>query len=196
MNAGALCVPEETGGEVLEPAEFFGRHAPLVLDLGCGNGVFLSALAAREPAWNVLGVEKKDYRVRQARRRCGALGNTRVVHGGIGEMLRRLPTASVSRAYLLFSDPWPKRRHADRRLARRDFADLLRRCMASGGEFGFASDSSDYVDEARGIFESAGGWLAGPWEVPQDWPRTEFERRFLAAGVRVFRFRARRTGAT
>ena len=96
-------------------AGLFPREAPLVLDLGCGNGLFLTGLAACEPGWNILGIEKKEFRVRQARRRAGDLGNTRVLHGEVLEVLSSLPPGSVSRVYLLFSDPWPKRRHAVRR---------------------------------------------------------------------------------
>ncbi len=189
MNAGALCVPIDTGDGLLQPRELFGRDGPVVLDLGCGNGVFLTALAGAEPDCDFLGIERKDYRVRQARRRASGLGNVRVVHGGIEETLSRLPPSSVSRAFLLFSDPWPKRRHAIRRLVQRDFADLLRTRLEPDGEFFFASDSEDYALRARQVFHAA-GWGVEGWAVAEDWPRTEFEQRFLAEGLEVSRFRA------
>lgn len=169
----------------------FPSAQPLVLDLGCGNGVFLVGLAAAQPDWNVLGIEKKDYRVRQARRRAGALANARVVNGEVGDVLSVLPEESVARVYLLFSDPWPKRRHAVRRLVQPGFATLLGTRLTSDGTFFFASDSSEYADWAEEIFR-AGEWQVSPWRLPADWPPTEFEQRFVSAGVQIRRFQAKR----
>lgn len=183
MTAGIL-TPEAHGS-----AQARGCRAPLVLDLGCGNGVFLSALAAREPAWRVVGVEKKHYRVRQAMQRTCGLPNVEVLHGGVMDFLEELPEKSAARAYLLFSDPWPKRRHAVRRLVQREFVRLLSTRIDPAGEFFFATDACSYADRARELF-SEGGWMVRDWVVPDDWPRTEFESRFEAVGAPVWRFRA------
>ncbi|MEX1111819.1 MAG: methyltransferase domain-containing protein [Chthoniobacterales bacterium] len=169
----------------------FPQSAPLALDLGCGNGVFLAALAAAHPGWNVLGVEKKGYRVRQARRHAQDLDNARVVQGEVVEVVSGLPAASITRVYLLFSDPWPKRRHAVRRLVQRSFASLLADRLAPHGSFFFASDSAAYTDWAENIFW-VDGWQVGPWQTPRDWPPTEFEQRFGSAGVEIRRFEATR----
>lgn len=186
MDAGTAAVPWAA-----DPAALFGRAAPLVLDLGCGNGVFLAALAAREPGSNFLGIEKKEYRVRQARRRAGQLPNARVLHGEALEVLRDLPPGSVHAAYLLFSDPWPKRRHAVRRMVQPDFAEVLAARLEEGGALFFASDHADYERAARGLFHRDVRWRTGDWLCPPDWPATEFEQRFAAAGRPVRRFRAR-----
>lgn len=169
----------------------FATQQSLVLDLGCGNGVFLSGLAAVKPGWNVLGIEKKEYRVRQARRRAGVMPNARVVHGEVAEMLSALPAAAVSRTYLLFSDPWPKRRHAIRRLVQDDFVSLLASRLTADGIFFFASDSAEYASWAEDVFR-AGGWKLGKWDPPPEWPTTEFEQRFVSAGVQIRRFQASR----
>ena len=169
----------------------FSSAQPLVLDLGCGSGVFLAGLAAAQPGWNILGIEKKDYRVRQARRRAGGLGNARVMHGEVSDVLAALPAQSVARVFLLFSDPWPKRRHAVRRLVQPEFVTLLATRLAADGSFFFASDSPAYADGAEAIFRS-GGWQVSPWQLPPDWPPTEFEQRFVSAGVQIRRFQANR----
>lgn len=190
METGTL-VPEVAVGAGCVPAEFIGSPVPLVLDLGCGNGSFLAALAAREPGANIVGVERKAYRVRQASRRAAALPNAAVVAGEADEVLRTLPAASVARAYLLFSDPWPKRRHASRRLVQTEFLALLASRLVPGGEFFFASDARDYC-RAAGRLLAECGWTVGDWTVGPDWPRTEFEQRFLARGLPVWRLRAAR----
>jgi len=175
--------------------EVFGHGAnfpltqPLVLDLGCGNGAFLAGLAEHEPGWNILGIEKKAYRVRQARRRSADLANARVTQGEVVEVLSELPAGSVSRVYLLFSDPWPKRRHAVRRLVQEDFVKVLRSRLGPGGIFFFASDAAEYAGWTRGLFAKA-GWRVGEWVVPEEWPRTEFEQRFASAGLNIWRCQA------
>ena len=169
----------------------FPEAQPLVLDLGCGNGVFLAGLAAARPDWNVLGIEKKDYRVRQATRRSADLPNARVVHGEVGEILKSLPKRSVAAVYLLFNDPWPKRRHAVRRLVQSEFVALLDARLEADGILYFASDSVEYAEWARSMFRSA-RWRAKSWDVPPGWPETEFEQRFVSAGVEIRRFQATR----
>lgn len=172
-------------------AETFATDRPLVLDLGCGNGVFLLALAAAEPGWNILGIEKKDYRVRQARLRVRGLPNAQIAHGEVTEILSRLPSRSVSRIYLLFSDPWPKRRHAVRRLVQEDFVNLICSRLEASGVFFFASDSGEYAAWAKERF-AAVGCTIGDWCPPENWPVTEFEQRFVSAGVQIRRFQATR----
>ena len=169
----------------------FQGSAPLVLDLGCGNGAFLAGLAAAQPGWNVLGIEKKDYRVRQARRRARDLANACIVQGEVTEVLSTLPASSISRVYLLFSDPWPKRRHAVRRLVQDDFVALMGAKLEHGGMFFFATDAVEYLVWARERFAAA-GWQLGDWILPTGWPMTEFEQRFVADGVQIGRFQAQR----
>lgn len=187
------CIPDADDGSVVAaiPDMLSDLPQPLVLDLGCGNGVFLSGLAAIRPDWSVLGVEKKEYRVRQARRRLRDFPKARVVHGEVAEVLQSLPGCSVAAAYLLFSDPWPKRRHAVRRLVQPEFIALLDTQLESGGVFFFASDSGDYARWAEELFRVS-GWNVMPWDIPADWPRTEFEQRFISAGLNIMRFQATR----
>jgi tRNA (guanine-N7-)-methyltransferase len=183
--------PGVAGGGVDAMAGLFSREAPLVLDLGCGNGLFLAGLAACEPGWNVLGIEKKEYRVRQARRRAGDLGNARVLHGEVLEVLSSLLPGSVSRVYLLFSDPWPKRRHAVRRLVQEEFVALLYSRLEAGGTFFFATDAEEYLAWTQEKL-SVNGWQIKEWAVPETWPMTEFEQRFASAGLNIWRLQASR----
>jgi tRNA (guanine-N7-)-methyltransferase len=172
-------------------ATTFPSDQPLVLDLGCGNGLFLAALANAEPAWNILGIEKKDYRVRQARGRAGGLPNARITQGEVMEVLSGLVPGSVSRVYLLFSDPWPKRRHAVRRLVQDEFVALAGSRLGPKGTFFFATDAAEYLTWAKERFAVA-GWTIADWALPEGWPETEFEQRFASAGVEIGRFQATR----
>jgi tRNA (guanine-N7-)-methyltransferase len=176
---------------VADQATDFPRAQPLALDLGCGNGLFLAALAASEPGWNMLGIEKKDYRVRQARRRSRHLPNARIVQGEVTEVMSAFPAAAITRVYLLFSDPWPKRRHAVRRLVQDDFVALVGSKLQRDGVFFFATDAAEYLDWAKERFAAA-GWRLGDWIPPEGWPTTEFEQRFVADGVQIGRFQAQR----
>ena len=191
-SSGGAAHGARTGAVVagIGDASFAGTQ-PLVLDLGCGNGVFLAGLAAARPDWNILGIEKKDYRVRQARRRSADLPNARILHGEAGEVLSSLPARSLAAVYLLFNDPWPKRRHAVRRLVQNEFVDLLTARLTPDGVFYFASDSEEYSAWAGDLFRLA-GWKLAPWNVPPGWPMTEFEQRFVSAGVEIRRFQATR----
>jgi len=190
--SGAVSGAEtETTVAADDDATIFPVDQPLVLDLGCGNGLFLAALAASEPCWNVLGIEKKDYRVRQARRRVRDLANARIVQGEVSEVLSALPDSTISRIYLLFSDPWPKRRHAVRRLVQDGFVALVSAKLKRDGIFFFATDASEYLDWAKERFGAA-GWKLADWILPSEWPMTEFEQRFIADGVSIGRFQAQR----
>lgn len=192
MSVGLLTPKEEeqhASVRCWDWRECFAIEQPLVLDLGCGNGVFLTTLAERSPNINVLGIEKKAYRVRQARRRVGVRTNACVVEGEVTDVLRQMPLASVAAAYLLFSDPWPKRRHTERRLVQRKFVELLASRLTCEGTFFFASDSAAYFRYAREIFLDVRGNVA-EWMPPNDWPMTEFERRFAEEGLAFYRFRA------
>lgn len=195
MPARAPVLPVPGRGLVAGPVDplagLFRSIAPLVLDLGCGNGLFLAGLAAGKPGWNCLGIEKKEHRVRQARRRAGDLGNARVLHGGALAVLSSLPLRSVARIYLLFGDPWPKRRHAVRRLVQEEFVTLLHSRLEAGGIFFFATDSEEYLAWTREKL-SVSGWRIKKWAVPVTWPATEFEQRFASAGLNIGRFQASR----
>jgi tRNA (guanine-N7-)-methyltransferase len=174
------------------PMDLVSQAVPLVLDLGCGNGSFLARLAADQPGWNFLGVEKKDYRVRQSRRRTLDLPNAQVWHGEATEALQEVPLGRVVRAYLLFNDPWPKRRHAVRRLVQSSFLELLASRLQSDGCVFFASDSEEYFVWAQEVF-TLGRWTLSRWVVEPDQPQSEFERRFATEGIPLWRFQARPT---
>ncbi|MGH7936376.1 MAG: tRNA (guanine(46)-N(7))-methyltransferase TrmB, partial [Chthoniobacterales bacterium] len=120
----------------LNLAQVFPRAAPLEVDLGCGDGTFLVALAAKFPERNFLGVERLLGRVRSA---CGKaarakLPNVRVLRIESSYAVEYLlPPASVAVGHLLFPDPWPKKRHHRRRIVTAGFIAAIHRVLKPRG---------------------------------------------------------------
>jgi tRNA (guanine-N7-)-methyltransferase len=122
------------------------------LDLGCGHGHFLTAFAARHPSAWCLGVDFSRDRIRRAERKLGRarLRNLFFLHAEAGEFLDALPEGFHFRqVFVLFPDPWPKRRHRKHRLVSREFLDRVGGVGAPGCGLYFRSDALDYVEEVR-----------------------------------------------
>jgi tRNA (guanine-N7-)-methyltransferase len=117
-----------------------------------------------------------------------ALKTVRIHDGDARDVLVRLPGGSIARVFLLFPDPWPKKRQVKRRLLASDLIAELARIMAHGAELRFASDSGDYAAQALLMVTEGGAftWLgerAMDWtQRPPDWPETRYERKALAEG--------------
>jgi tRNA (guanine-N7-)-methyltransferase len=163
------------------PYDGLVRARPLVLEIGFGMGEATALMAAAEPEVDLVAVDVHPAGVAALLRRLeqADLGNVRVVEGDAVAVLRALPEQSLRQVRLLFPDPWPKARHAKRRLLRPSFAALVASRLAPYGSLHLATDWPAYVQHARG----------GP---PHDWdvqvvdrgtrPLTGYERRALAAG--------------
>jgi tRNA (guanine-N7-)-methyltransferase len=112
----------------------------------------------------------------------------RVHDGDARDVLAWLPDGSVSRIFILFPDPWPKKRQLKRRLISEDTVSALARVLGSGGELRFASDSGDYAAQALFFIEKSGAFnwrveRAPDWRIrAPDWPETRYERKALAEG--------------
>jgi tRNA (guanine-N7-)-methyltransferase len=124
--------------------------------------------------------------------------NIRIHAEDARDVLRWLPDAALSRVFILFPDPWPKKRHHKRRLVSPPLMASLARVIRSGGELRIATDIGDYARTALasvyGMSEFA--WLAerpADWrERPEDWPQTRYEQKALSAGRRCCFLRFRR----
>ena len=186
----------ETYVAPLDLLAIFGRAAPLQVDLGCGDGSFLCELAHLHQDKNFLGIERLVGRVAKACRKASPLDNVRVLNVessyAVGYLL---PKASVETFYLLFPDPWPKRRHQRRRIVRLDFLDSIRRALEDGGSLRIATDQLDYFEKIRVLAENYSGFTIVDPNVDSDrndLPLTKFERRFSALGVPIYRLALRK----
>lgn len=185
-----------------DPAALFARKPTrLVLEIGFGGGEHLAAMARAHPETGFFGVEPflngvaKLLGVIEAE----TLDNIRLLRGDGRDVLAALPDASLDRVYLLYPDPWPKRRQRKRRIVSEDFLAEVARVLRPGGEFRFATDIDDYAGWtlARVARQKRLVWLAAradDWREPwPEWHRTRYEQKALREGRVPGYFRFRRT---
>lgn len=174
----------ELGEPPLVPSVMFGRTAPLILEIGFGNGDALAALAMAHPEWDFLGVEVHRPGVGSLLQKLesSAANNVRVIVADVNDVLDRLPFAALHGIHLFFPDPWPKKRHHKRRLLQTSFAMRLADALAPGGYLHCATDWDDYAKQMLQVLEAAPSFVnaAGVGEYaprPDSRPVTRFERR-------------------
>ena len=168
----------------------FGRTAPLVLEIGFGNGEALRHAAPRDPGRDFIGIEVHAPgvgRLLNALAEDGT-GNVRVYHHDAVEVLEHeIADGSLDEVRIYFPDPWHKKRHNKRRLVNPGFAALLVRKLRPGGRLHLATDWHDYAEQMWDVLDATPGLRnrAGPrGHVPRPpWrPRTHFEDRGLKLG--------------
>jgi tRNA (guanine-N7-)-methyltransferase len=130
-----------------DPVALYGRVAPLVLEIGSGMGEASAAMAAADPVRDLLAVEVHTPGIGSLLRRIEELGltNVRVCEADGVDVLGLLAPGSLDEVRVFFPDPWPKSRHAKRRLLAPDFADLVADRLRPGGRLHVATDSVAYA---------------------------------------------------
>lgn len=172
----------------------FGRDAPVIVEIGFGNGDALYDMAGTHPENNYLGIEVHRPGVGSLLRRleAGGLENVRVLVADAKDVLtKRIPDGSLAAVHLFFPDPWPKKRHHKRRLLQADFAELVRIKLSLGGYFAIATDWEDYARHILEVMSQIDGFenAAGPGgyaQRPAFRPLTRFEQRGIKRGHRVW----------
>jgi tRNA (guanine-N7-)-methyltransferase len=169
----------------LDAQKIFGRRATLHVDLGCGDGAFLCVLAQRMPEKNFLGIERLAGRVRTATRKAAKIGNMRVLQMESSYVVRYLlPPRSVETFYLLFPDPWPKRRHWRRRIVTPDLLKAISQALVQGGTLLIATDHLNYFERMKEIARANLDFaILDPASV--DLPPSRFARVFQQRGAPI-----------
>lgn len=170
------------------------------LEIGFGGGEHLLWQAERHPAVSFIGCEPFEDGVIKVLDAIEhqRLTNIRVHMGDARDVLRALPDGSLSRAFILFPDPWPKRKQAKRRLVNATTLDLLARAMRTGAILRLGTDIGDYARTTLEALEREPRfvWLAespADWRIrPPDWPETRYEAKAAAAGRQRYYFSFRR----
>jgi tRNA (guanine-N7-)-methyltransferase len=170
-------------GTPLDPVALFGRRAPLVLEIGFGMGEATALMAAATPDHDLLAVDVHTPGVGSLLRLIDAeaLTNVRVAEGDALVLLAdMLAPASLAEVRVFFPDPWPKTRHAKRRLVTPAFADVVADRLEPGGRLHVATDWPEYAEQVRGVLS---GHAAFTLETEAPWrPRTRFEQQGIDAG--------------
>lgn len=178
-------------GGVIDLASLFGEEKVAYwMEIGFGGGEHLAAIAAANPDIGFIGCEPfvNGVATLLAQIDAQSLTNIRIYDDDARHLLPALPDAAFQRLYLLYADPWPKKRHNRRRFVQPDTVDTFARLLESGGEFRFASDFMDYVRWvlARTADHPAFQWVAhGPadWRMrPGDSVETRYEAKAKMAG--------------
>lgn len=175
----------------LDWPELFGRAAPVVLDIGCGNGRFTIWSAVTRPGFDHLGVDTLPVVIRYARRRGNQRGLTNVkfaVGGGRELLADHVAAGSVAEIHCYHPQPYYDPAHVHRRLITPEFLALVHRALVPGGLFVVQTDNAGYWRYLREVvpvfFEFAVG--KGPWP---DNPRGRTRREIIARSKRLPVFR-------
>lgn len=173
----------------LIPAEEYGRTAPLVVEIGSGQGHAIVHAAQAAPEKDFLAVEV--FRAGLARTMLDAeregVKNLRVVEANAPEVLAKLlPEASADEVWVFFPDPWHKVRHNKRRLIQPDFLPIVSRVLRDGGVLRMATDWEEYAEQMREVLDGGEDFeraFAGEWDDRFDGRvLTAFERKGHKAG--------------
>ena len=176
--------------EPLTLSALFPTAAPLELDLGCGDGSFVAALATMHPERNYLGVERLLGRVRTACRKIAAQGltNARILRVDITQAAGSLiPPCSADVCHLMFPDPWPKRRHHVRRTVTVEFLHAISRILAPGGLLRLTTDDEPYFGQMQAAAAAVPAFELASERSADLLPRSTFESRFVESGLAIHR---------
>jgi len=176
----------------------FAGGNPLHIEIGCGKGRFITQTALQNPDIRYIAIEKVSNVIVLAMEKAkeAQLDNLRFMRGNFQDLAESFPDNSVDRIYLNFSDPWPKKGYAKRRLTHGGFLEIYKRILKENGEICFKTDNRELFDFSLESFPENGFSL---FEVTYDLHNsdftgnimTEYEERFSAQGFPICRLVAR-----
>ncbi|TAM68833.1 MAG: tRNA (guanosine(46)-N7)-methyltransferase TrmB [Mycobacterium sp.] len=195
LSVGAPADEPDGDEPPLDTRSWFGRQAPLVLEIGCGSGISTLAMAKDEPDVDVIAVEV--YRRGLAQLLCAIdrdnVSNIRLIRGNALDVLQRfIAPASLAGVRVFFPDPWPKARHHKRRFLQPGTVGLIANRLLPGGVLHIATDHAGYAEHIAAL--SAGEFglrRADPGDrlpISTARPTTKYETKAQEAGSAVTEF--------
>ena len=187
----------EYTAKALDFETLFGRRAPVVLEIGFGNGDTLVAMAADNRDQDYLGIEVHEPGVGHcliAADKAGVCNLKLVVHDAMEVLEHQVPGGSLARINLYFPDPWPKKRHHKRRIVQPGFLALCADRLAPDGSMHIATDWANYAEHIDEVFAASPHFVCverreHQGDRPLDRPVTKFERRGLRHGHAIVDWR-------
>ena len=181
----------------LDLATAFGRRAPLVLEIGFGDGESMVQQVIANPDDDWLGIEVHEPGVGHCLLEAHAsnISNLRiVVHDAVEVLSLGLENQTLSRVNLYFPDPWPKKRHHKRRIVQAPFLRLVADRLQTGGSLHIATDWANYAEHIDDIVSRSEHFICSEFrqhrgDAPLDRPRTKFEQRGLKKGHQIYDWR-------
>lgn len=174
--------------------QIFGRDAPLVVEIGFGNGASLADMAEANPDQDFVGIEVHKpgigHLMLMAQQK--KLTNLRIYcHDAIEILEKNIKDNSLAAVHLFFPDPWPKKRHHKRRIVRDDFVELVSRKLKPGGYFHAATDWENYAEHMLGVLSRSKSLIntsstSEYCKRPDYRPLTKFEKRGIRLGHGVW----------
>lgn len=173
--------------------EFFGNDGEIHLEIGCGKGKFIREMAKQSPEINFVAIERDPSVLLMAMEAAldENIGNLRFINYDAANLQNIFEDAEVQRVYLNFSDPWPPRNRAKRRLSHHNFLAVYRQIMVPNGEIHMKTDNSRLFEFSLNEFADFGMKLSQitfdlhKTETPNI--MTEYEQRFSEQGMQIFR---------
>lgn len=170
----------------IDPSSFFEDKKPVVMEVGFGGGEHLYELAKHHPDINFIGCEPYIPGISSLLHHIKDenMENIRVYTGNALILLNALEDQSLSKLYLMFPDPWRKKRHHKRRFIQHDILELLHRKFVKSGTLHGATDHENYQQwifkhlEESPLFSQ----LVWTFDKPESWPNTRYESKALAQG--------------
>lgn len=171
-------------------ARFSRADGDIVVEIGFGNGEYLERLSLAKPGSLAVGIEVSRWCLSKAARRALAkdISNIRLVHGDARYLLTyAFEPASVSEVHMNFPCPWPKKRHAGRRVSSAEFASVIAKVLSPCGRFLLATDVDWYAEATRSVFGENGSFDVGCVQLnPVREFSTKYERKWLEMGRSIY----------
>jgi len=177
--------------------DYFGNENPVYAEIGCGKGKFIVQNAIENPDINFIGIERQTTIMAIAARKTNdEMKNIALIRGDAETLEDLFEPSELSRIYLNFSDPWPKKRWAKRRLTHRHFLDLYKSILGGNKEIFLKTDNTIFFESSLNEFCETGWRLSN---ISLDLHNssiegnimTEYEERFSSLGQPIYRLEAR-----
>ncbi len=193
-----LALPEEERYEVFTPNELFQNDNPVELEIGCGKGRFICEKATLNKDINFIGVEIQLNVIITGAEKIvkSGLKNVKLFNVGAEILKYTLPEKSISKLYLNFSCPYPKKQYENHRLTYKSFLEIYKYLLKDGAEIHFKTDNDDFFEY------SVNSFLENGFEITYltrdlhssditDNVLTEYEQKFVMLGKNINKLTAR-----